>query len=217
MIVADSSSIISLAVNCLSPVLRKLDADFVVTPRVYEEIIVRPAGSTRFALEAMRIKTLVDSGAIKLVQVRQNTGHELLKVANRVYKIRGRELKIIHPAEAEAMAYACGCRADALLIDERITRLLIEDPVSLRDLLSHRNKADVKMNEGKLKRFQAIVSDMPIIRSSEVVAVAYEKGILTRMHGVEDKKVLDAALTALKSSGCAISWDEISEYQKAVI
>jgi predicted nucleic acid-binding protein len=217
MIVVDSSSVISLAVNCLCPLMSKLNVKFIITPKVHEEIVGKPAGSRRFALESMRIRRLLASGALVVRESKSNLSDRILGEANRVYSIKGRRLKIIHPAEAEAVALAGEIGADALLIDERTTRLLMEDPYELRELLSHRNKAKVSLDESCVKKLKGILPDIPIIRSAELTAVAYERGLLTRMHGVEDKRVLEAALSALKFSGCAITWDEIGEYQKAVI
>jgi predicted nucleic acid-binding protein len=217
MIVVDSSSIISLAVNCMCPIMESLDVGFLITPKVYEEIISKPSTNKRFALESMRIKRLVSSGAIGVKAPTTDLHEKILEAANRIYSIRGSELKIIHNAEAEALSLADEVGARALMIDERTMRLLIEDPVGLKDLLAYRNRAQVRVNEIWLKRFKDVVPKIPIIRSAEIVAIAYERGLLTRMHDVEDKSVLDAALAALKFSGCAISWEEIEEYQKAVI
>jgi len=57
-IVADSSSIISLAVNCMSSVLAELSAKIVVTGGIYDEIVSRPITSKRYALESLRIRRL---------------------------------------------------------------------------------------------------------------------------------------------------------------
>jgi len=217
MIVVDSSSIISLAVNCLCPLMNSLNVSFATTPKVYDEVISKPTGNKRFALEAMRIKRLFDTASVVVQSPKTDLGERILHAANRIYRVRGKEMTIIHPAEAEAMALASEIGARAFLIDERTTRLLLEDPHSLRDLLSYRNQADVRIDEVSLKRMGDILPDIPVIRSAEIVAIGYEKGFLTGMHGVEDKSVLEAALDALKFSGCAISWGEIDDYMKAVI
>lgn len=217
MIVVDSSSVISLAVNCLSPLINRVQYGFAITPKVKKEIVDKPSSGKRFVLESMRIKRLISSGAIKVMKCKTDLSDRILSASNRVYSVKGKNLRIIHAAEAEAVALAQEIDADALLIDERTMRLLMEDPNELRVLLSHRNKADVKLDEAALKVLEGIMPEVPIIRSAELAAVAYEKGILTRMHGVNDKSVLTAALNALKYSGCAITWEEISEYDKAVI
>jgi predicted nucleic acid-binding protein len=190
---------------------------FVVTPKVYEEIISKPSGSRRFALESMRIQRLITSGAVVVQSSGSNLRDRILGAANRVYRIKGRELKIIHPAEAEAIALAGEIEAEALMVDERTTRLLMENPYELKELLSYRNRVEVVVDESWLRKLKDILPNVPVIRSAELIAVAYERGLLTRMYDVEDKRVFEAALAALKFSGCAISWDEIGEYQKAVI
>jgi hypothetical protein len=197
--------------------MESLNVDFVITPEVYKEIISRPSENRRFALESMRIKRLLSAGSISVKESRGDLTQKILSAANRVYSIRGKELRIIHPGEAEAVALAKEIGAKAFLIDERTMRLLIEDPHELAGLLSYRNRADVKVNDVWLRKFKEVVPDIPIIRSAEIVAIAYERGLLTRMHDVEDKSVLDAALSALKFSGCAITWEEIEDFQKAVI
>lgn len=217
MIVVDSSSIISLAVNCMCPLMESLDAGYVITPKVYEEIVSRPSGNPRFALESMRIARMVSSGTVKVEAPKGNLHEEILAAANRIYTIRGRDMTIIHHAEAEAISLAGQTSAKALMIDERTMRLLIEDPYGLRALLGYRNKEEVKINEGWLHRLRQVVPNVPIIRSAELVAIAYERGLLARMHDVEEKTVLKAALAALKFSGCAITWDEIAECERAVI
>src|SRR5512135_3386239 len=104
MIVVDSSSIISLAVNCMCPVLGMVGGEYVVTPKVYDEIISTPSENRRFALEAMRVKQLVSSGTVRVQQPKGRLHEDILDAANKVYRIRGRELRIIHHGEAEAIA-----------------------------------------------------------------------------------------------------------------
>ena len=217
MIVVDSGSIISLAINCLCPLLTQLDKQFVISPSVHKEIVEKPSSNKRFQLEALRMQMLLANGTVKVVNTKTDYNERFLDAANRVYRIKGKDLKIIHQAEAEVVGLAYELGAEAMLVDERTLRMLIEDPVSLRDLLSHRNKANVKLNEHNLVEFQRLSPKIPIIRSSEIVAVSYEMGLLSKMHQVSDKKVLEAALSALKFSGCSITWEEIDKYSKDVI
>jgi len=217
MIVVDSSSIISLATNCMCSILDRLGAEFAITPKVYEEIISRPSENRRFALESMRIRRLVSSGTVVVKKPKGDLHERILDAANSTYLVRGRVLRIIHHAEAESIALATEIGANAIMIDERTTRLLMEDPMELKELLSYRNREDVQVNGMRLRQLTDIMPKIPLIRSTELVAVAYEKGLLTDMYRVEDKSVLEAALSALKFSGCAISWEEIGEYSKAVI
>ncbi|MBU0762137.1 MAG: hypothetical protein KKD39_03865 [Candidatus Altiarchaeota archaeon] len=217
MIVVDSGSIISLAMNCLCPLMGMMGKQFVITPKVYQEIIEKPSEGKRFALESIRINRLISSGVINIMKPAGGLGDEIAQVANKIYELKGKPLSIIHPAESEVIAVASEIDASAVMIDERTTRLLIENPWSLRDLLAHRNKETIKVDKKQLKRLQDLMPQIPLIRSAELVAVAYEKGYLTQLYGIDDKKLLEASLTALKYSGCSITWEEIDEYLREEI
>lgn len=215
MIVADASSIISLVINCMSGVLHSMNAKIVTTPAVYDEIFTKPIKSKRFVLEALRIKRLFSHGVISIMDDEPELTHRILNISNSVFSVRGKPLKILHKGEAAALSLIIKSGADAFLIDERTTRLLIEDPDSLMSLLSHRNKEDVKMDDIMLSKFFDLIKNTKIIRSTEIAARAYEMGLLDDLK-TQGHNVLDATLYALKLSGCAISWEEIEEY-KAVL
>lgn len=212
MIVADSSSIISLAINCLSPVLNSLGVKIAVTKGVYDEIITHPIHMKRFALESMRIKRLFSEGVISVRDADPKITGEILDRANSIFELSNHYLRIIHKGEAEAISLLKEINANALLIDERTMRLLIENPEQLRDVLSRQNNQNISINHRNLELFSSIIPDVSIIRSAEIAAIAYEKGILNNYIGSNGKDVLEATLYALKFSGCAISWQEIDEY-----
>jgi predicted nucleic acid-binding protein len=211
-VVADSSSIISLALNCMSSALLEMGVKILVTDEIYEEIILRPMGSKRYALESMRIKKLFSEGVISIQNPEPLITREIMELSNSIYRVKNHPLHLIHKGEAAALALIAGIEADALLIDERTTRLLIEDAEALRNVLTDQLGRHVDMDHQKLAAFNDIIPDIRIIRSSEVAAVAYEKGILSRNLGNPGKEALMATLYALKFSGCAISWQEIDEY-----
>jgi len=211
-VVADSSSIISLAINCMSSALLEMGVKILVTDEIFEEIIIRPMGSKRYALESMRIKKLFSEGVISIQNPEPLITQEIMDLSNSIYRVKNHPLHLIHKGEAAALALLSGIEADALLIDERTTRMLIEDAETLRTVLSDQLRRHVDMDHQKLAAFNDIIPDIRIIRSSEVAAVAYEKGILGRNLGNSGKEALMATLYALKFSGCAISWQEIDEY-----
>jgi predicted nucleic acid-binding protein len=211
-VVADSSSIISLALNCMSSALQEMGVKLLVTDEIYEEIILRPMGSKRYALESMRIKKLFSDGVISVQNPEPLITEEIMNLSNSIYHVKNHPLHLIHKGEAAALALLAGIEADAFLIDERTTRMLIEDPETLRTVLSDQLGRHVDMDHQKLAAFSDILPDISILRSSEVAAVAYEKGILCRNLGNPGKEALMATLYALKFSGCAISWQEINEY-----
>lgn len=214
MIVADSSSIISLALNCMSCVFKELGVEVTITPEVYDEIITKPAKSRKYALEALRIKKLAGDGIISTVTADTALTEKLLDISNSIFEVKGKPLKIIHRGEAEAVVLVKSLNADALLIDERTTRLLIEDPTELMNFLSGRSREKIRLNKLRLNELSALIPKVPIIRSTEVAAVAYESGVLEKMLGSKGVRVLDACLSALKYSGCAVTWGEIDEYKR---
>jgi hypothetical protein len=96
---------------------------------------------------------------------------------------------------------------NVIVIDERTTRILIEKPVNLEELLSrklHTKIKTVKKNFDYFKNFQ-------VIRTVELMYIAWKKGLVEIKDGVS---ILDALLYALKSKGCAVSDDEIDEIKK---
>jgi hypothetical protein len=164
----------------------------------------------------LRIKRLFTDGVISKVSADGRVTDRILSLANSVFEVKGRPLSIIHSGEAEALSLIKTLSADALLIDERTTRLLIEDPSSLSGFLSERSNAKVRMNERRFRELSVYIPKVPVLRSTEIAALAYEAGVLPKMLNASGKKVLDASLSALKYSGCAITWEEIDEYLRII-
>jgi predicted nucleic acid-binding protein len=211
-IVCDSSSIISMAVNCMCSFIGELGADLMVNKEVYDEIVSRPSGSKRYALESIRIKKLFNEGVIKVREANPRLTDEIIDVSNSIYSVKKQYIKLIHRGEAGALALARDVGADGFMIDERTMRMIIEDPEMLSSVLSSQINQKVAINYRNLEIFRELVPPVKIIRSSEVAAVAYEKGVLGRNLGDSRKEAFLAVLYALKFSGCAISWGEIEEY-----
>ncbi len=214
VLVADSSSIISLALNCLAPVLGELDVDIVVPEGVYDEIVTRPLKSKRFALESLRIKRLFTDEVIREVDADEGLTKAIIDGSNNLFFHNNKALSIMHKGEAEAIALALEHRCHALLIDERTARLLIENPHRLASVLSSRNKHPVCVDEKQLVAFQKTLPPVAVIRSTEIAAAAFERGILSRYLRHSQPDLLLAALAALKYSGCSISWEEIDDYTR---
>jgi hypothetical protein len=72
------------------------------------------------------------------------------------------------------------------------------------------------MNERRFRELSMYIPKVPVLRSTEIAALAYEAGVLPKMLNASGKKVLDASLSALKYSGCAITWEEIDEYLRII-
>jgi len=216
MISADSSAIISLSMNCMSRILKELGKEIVIPPAVYGEIVTRPMASKRFALGSMRIKKLLDDKVVTIRKADPSLSQKILEGFNSAYTVKKQPLNIIHVGEAEALALTKNHDVEALLVDERTTRLLMEDPQQLRKLLSRRNNQSVQLNLDKVNEVKKLLPKVTVIRSTEIAAIAYEKGILSKYLSEGEGNLIEALLCALKFSGCSITWDEIEEYKSTL-
>jgi hypothetical protein len=127
----------------------------------------------------------------------------------------------VHKAETEALAADAVLDSEAVVMDERTTRMLLENSLRLTELMEKRLHCKIEPNKNNIKDFKKIVEDVQIIRSTELVIIAYRLGLLdkyliekTASVKYPKKRLLDAALWALKVRGCAISKREIEEIIK---
>ena len=91
-------------------------------------------------------------------------------------------------------------------LDERTTRILAEKPENLERILSEKLKQRIRLVASDLDLFRKY----RFIRSSELVFVAYKKGIIL----LKGNKVLEALLYATKFHGSSISFEEINILKK---
>ncbi len=215
-IVCDSSSLIALTESCLLGVLEmlspKVRGGFVISPRVKQECIDRPFNMRSHALTAVRLKDALNRGAFRLVtENTEDAIKDIELVANNIFHVKGRPLEIIHLGEADMIATARVMGTRNILIDERTTRMLVEDPEKLRAHLEREFTRKVEVNEDYLGRFEKETKDLVILRSSELVMIAYERDYFKKFGSLE-KRAVEAALYGLKFNGCGISFSEIDEF-----
>ena len=213
-IVCDASSLISMSDNCLLWLLPSYKTEFIVPEEVRREIIDRPIKNERFEFKAMRLQQAIDAGMIKVVSSKgvSSRATEIANLANSLFRYGKHDVKLIHGGEAESIALMEKQGIQTLLIDERTTRLVIEDRVSLKKYIQKRTGFHLKVNNMVEKQLGEDFGHIDVIRSTELIAWAYEQGLLAKFgHG---KELLHASLYGLKYSGCAISRDEIEEYMK---
>jgi len=213
-LVFDSSSLISISQSCLINVLgglkKKMNAKFIIPKAVYAEAVERPISIKRFELNAIRIKKGVEQGWFSVQGVKD--GHlmgEIDGLANSCFSVRGRPVRLLQLGEVEALALIRELEADALVIDERTTRMLIENPRQLEKIMEARKRKNVRVEERQAREFGQMFKGVAISRSIELVALAYEFGLLGQ-ELPRGKQSLEAALFALKYSGCAVSAREIN-------
>ncbi|MBU0662055.1 hypothetical protein KKH30_01135 [Candidatus Micrarchaeota archaeon] len=220
--VVDASSLISLSGSCLVKLLRNFsesaDIAFHIPQSVYYESVERPIKIRRFELNAVRIKDAVDSGYLhverKSPEITSLT-HELEMSGNCMNYADGRPIKLIQLGETESLALARTLKARVVVIDERTTRMLVEDAYALQRFLENRYGRNISINKPALSRFHSLTQGVNFIRSSELVALAYENNLF-EPELQHTKQALEAALYAVKFGGCAVSMREIDTYIKGV-
>jgi hypothetical protein len=123
-------------------------------------------------------------------------------------------MRIVHFAEMSVIAAAVNINADAIVIDEKTTRFLIENPRMVLEILRTMLHSPVSINENNLKEFSNIAKGLKTIRSVELVTIAYELGILdgyiTKLPDAR-KNLLESVLWGVKLNGCAVSKEEIEQ------
>jgi predicted nucleic acid-binding protein len=226
-IVFDSGPIINLAINNMLWILEELrnscNAQFYITPAVYDELINKPLNTRKYKLEALQVLPHITNGTLKLYKhpAIKRIAEELNHYANNAFQIRNQWIKIVHAGEIEALATAIFLQADAIGIDERTMRHLIEKPEKIAEHMEHRIHTDVTINWKNLNAIKKKVRNMRVIRSAELVTIAFEKGILsrytkTKSNNIPNMKraVLEGALWAVKLNGCSMKEQEIKQILK---
>lgn len=211
-LIFDSSAIITFAMNDLTDLLKnlheKFNGDFIFSREVEKETIIRSLDIPRFMLEALQIKELVND--LVFTRFEKNLKKEkekILNLANHTFKAKGEWIIIIHEGEASCLAIykMLTSNKKAIVIDERTTRMLCESPENLRKLLEiklHTKVEAVKENYDFFK-------DIKIIRSCELMFLAYSKGLIKLPASKRDS--IKALLYAAKYKGCSVSNQEIRE------
>ncbi len=219
----DAGPIISLTTNNLLWTLRDMkrffNGNFCFVPAVKREVIDNPFSSKQFKFEALQVQMLLSEGIFTLVENQDilDLSEELSDLANNCFLIDGTYLQIVHPGEMQTIAAALLTGSSAVVIDERTTRVLMEDPRSLVDILEHRLQKKIKTNADSINEFVRRTKELKVLRSVELIVLAYEKGLLNKFLPIsKDPKgdLLSAVLWGLKLHGCAISEREIEEIVK---
>jgi len=220
-LIFDSSSLISISLNGLLEELKKLkkifNGEFIITKEVKREVIDDPIKIKMYELEALKIQNLIDEGCLNMpekigIQDKEITNlmFKLMNSANTMFVGNGNEIQLIHQGEASCLALSKLMNErkikNVLAIDERTTRMLVEKPGNLKELLEKKLHAKIKLRESNFQQFKGF----KIIRSTELMYLAYKNNLIRW----EGKEILDALLYALKFKGCAISSEEIEEIKR---
>jgi len=219
-LVFDTGPVISLATNnllwILKPLREQFGGRFYIPKSVEKELITRPLETKRFKFEALQVLKSVRDRTIEIIYDRNvaKRAVQLLELANTCFKARGSWIRIVHYAEIEALAMAVLMKADAMVVDERTTRLLVEDTQRLVRILGKKLHTKILINKKNLRQFKKEAGGIRIMRSVELVTIAYELGLLKDyLFDMPDAKrtLLDSILWGVKLHGCAVSNMEIEK------
>lgn len=220
----DAGPIISLIISRTSFILPQLKerfgGKFYITPAVRLELVERPLTTRRFQFEALQVMKLLNDGVLEVYdQVPQKNVNTLIKLANSSFEINGKTMDIIQSGEMESVACALELGAPVVM-DERTLRLFIENPSQMSALLESRFQNKVTVNKTNVKEFQKTLQDISIIRSIELVSVAFKMGLLNsylpKQKGGKDL-LIEAVLWGTKYSGCAVTDHEVEEIKQILL
>ncbi len=216
-LIFDAGPLINFSMNGILPLLEKLEkefkGDFVITKEVKKEVIDYPLTIKRFELGALKLKVLFDKGVIKHADISDKEVNELreirerlMQTANNSFRTSKKNLHLIDKGESAALALSIILKKKTnkdvpLVVDERTTRMLCENPENLRKLLEKKLHTQVKANKKNYKMFQGF----KIIRSVELAYIAYKRGLVE----MKDPRALEALLYGLKYKGCSVSEEEV--------
>ncbi|MBI2134637.1 hypothetical protein HYU09_01480 [Candidatus Woesearchaeota archaeon] len=220
-LVFDTGPIITLTMNnllwLLEPLKKMGKANFYITDLVKKELVDNPLTKTkRFKFEALQVLNYIESGILEVIgnDEIKNQAERLLSAANGCFKAFGHDMSLVHAAEMSAIALYMQKNADAFVVDEKTTRLLIENPRKLHHILRHNLHTKVELNSNSMKDFHKMTKNVRMIRSVELVTVAYEKGLLDKYlpHMADSRKeLLESVLWGVKLNGSAVTKKEIEQ------
>lgn len=221
VITFDSSTLINFAMNGMIQEfieLKKIfNGKFLITQEVKAEIIDRPMEIKRFELEALRLKGLLDDKILEMPsslgldenKISQMT-KEITNTANNTFFGNKNAIHIIDLGEASCIAVSKLLNQkgvnNVISADERTIRVLSEKPENALTLLQRKLHTSITADRKNYDVFKGF----KFIRSSELIYIAYKRGIVKLKNG----RVLDALLYAVKFNGCSISDEEISDIKR---
>jgi hypothetical protein len=225
-IVFDSGPIITFALNNLLWVLKDLkhefNGEFYITPTIKQEIIDRPLGSKKFKFEAHQVSALVRDNIFKVYDHKElrPLSDKISNIANRCFIAQKHPITIVHDGEIEALACALLNRSSAVAIDERTTRYLIEEPLSIHKILERKLHTKVQIDKKMVRNLKTLLVGLNVLRSSELATICFIKGFFKKYElDVKNShhELLDSLLWATKLNGCAISETEIKKIKSYVL
>jgi hypothetical protein len=194
---------------------------FCITPAVKKELVERPLSIKRFEFEALQVEKLINDGILEVYpKVPKNISSQLISLANNTFSANSHNIDVVQSGELESVSCVLDTEAEGVVMDERTLRLLIEDGKELKSLLERRFNSEIEADQGNIRKFMQLTKKIKVIRSVELVAAAFQLGILDGYlpRQPDGKEVLlDSVLWAVKSNGCAVTDEEIEQIKIYVL
>ena len=123
-----------------------------------------------------------------------------------MFKTKKREVHLLDKGECAALALSTILKRKnnediPLVIDERTTRILCENPENLKKLMEKKLHTSIKANTSSYDLFKGF----KIIRSTELAYMIHKKDLFKLDH----PKAFEAIVYGVKFKGCSISEKEV--------
>jgi len=221
-LIFDSGPLINFSMNGILDSLEKLkesfNGEFLITKEVKEEIIDIPLRIKKFELGAIRLEELFKKEVIKLADINKEEIEELRKLrenfmntANSMFKAKNKAVHLLDKGESAALALSLIMKKKInrdvpIVVDERTTRMIIEKPENLKELME--KKLHSKLNS--YTKNYSLFKGFKIIRSTELAYIIHKKNLFE----LKSQKAFEAILYGLKFKGCSISEKEVEVLSK---
>ncbi len=221
----DAGPIITLVLSGLTWILpelkKKFGGNFYITPSVKFELVDRPLNIKRFKFEALQVMKLIKEGTIEVYNdVPKDKSTDLKKLANRSFRVGNKSMDVIQAGEIESVTSVLKEKDSAIVMDERTLRLLIEDNREVKSLLKRRFHRKIEVDKANLDKFSKELKGISIIRSVELLGVAYKLGLFNSYipPKTNGRRVLvDSLLWTAKYNGCAMTDHEVEELKEVLL
>ncbi|MEK6939597.1 MAG: hypothetical protein AABX31_02610 [Nanoarchaeota archaeon] len=221
----DTGPIITLVMSRLIWILpelkKKYGGKFYITPSVKRELITRPMDIKRFQFEALQALKLIKDGVLEVYEdIPQKEVLRLHAIANSSFRIGNQNMEVVQSGEIESVVCALKAGAEAMVMDERTMRLFIENNQEMKALLERRFNQQVSVDVAKAKQFSKELGGIQIIRSVELVGVAYKMGLLdSYIPSLKNGRevLVEAALWNAKFNGAAVTEHEVEEIKEYLL
>lgn len=140
----------------LTKLKRQFGGKFIIPKAVKKEVIDKPKKIKKYSLGALKLEKLLQNKVLELpsainIEEEKVEGKkkEVMKKANTAYRAKDDNVEVIHKGEAECIALSLIAKEEkienAIAIDERSSRMIVEKPDNLRKLFESKLHTKVNM------------------------------------------------------------------------